>query len=263
MFRKSILMAALVAVTTAGASVQVAQAAETPELTSEGWHLMLAPYMWAINTSGDLTLGPIEGEFELPITTALKQLKGALQARAEVRNHRFGVAADFTYLEVAKGGAFSLPLPDGSSAAGDLDLRINFFEAWPYYRLGDDANAFDVFAGIRYNAFRTQIDVQTLGFDASRQFNWTDPIVGARWIGQVKPSLALLARADLGGFGAGSELTLNLQGGVHWQFSRVAGLAVEYRWMDIDYEKGDSGRSDYFKFDSSMHGALVGVTFAW
>ena len=33
--------------------------------------------------------------------------------------------------------------------------------------------------------------------------------------------------------------------------------------MDIDYEKGNSGQPDYFKFDSSMHGALVGVTFAW
>ena len=87
--------------------------------------------------------------------------------------------------------------------------------------------------------------------------------MGARWFGQVTPSLSLLARADVGGFGAGSQFTVNLQGGVHWQFSRVAGLAVEYRWMNIDYEKGDPGRLDYFKFDSSMHGALVGVTFAW
>ena len=50
---------------------------------------------------------------------------------------------------------------------------------------------------------------------------------------------------------------------MHWQFSRVAGPAVEYRWMDIDCEKGDSGQPDYFTFDSSMQGALVGVTFAW
>ena len=74
MFRKSILLASLVAVTMAGASVQEAQAAETPDLTSEGWHLVLVPFMWALNTSSDLTLGPIEEEFELPITTALKQL---------------------------------------------------------------------------------------------------------------------------------------------------------------------------------------------
>ena len=262
MFRKSILLASLVAVATAGPSVREAQA-QTPAPTSEGWHVVIAPYMWALNTSGDLTLGPIEKEFELPIGTALKQLKGALQVRAEVRNHRVGLATDFTYLEVAKGGAFSLPLPDGTTAGGDVDLRINFFEAWPYYRFGDDDNAFDVFAGIRYNAFRTEIGVPSLDVNASRPFNWTDPLVGARWLGRVKPSVGLLARADFGGFGAGSQFTLNLQGGVHWQFSQVAGLALEYRWMDIDYEKGDSGRSDYFKFDGSMHGALVGVTFAW
>ena len=263
MLRRSIVLAALVTVATAGSLARPAQAAETPDFTSEGWHVLLAPYMWAVNTSGDLTLGPIEEEFELPITTALEQLKGALQVRGEVRNHRFGITADFTYLEVAKGGAFTLPLPDGSTAAADLDLRINFFEAWPYYRLGNDDNAFDVFAGIRYNAFRTEIGFQTLGLDTSREFNWTDPLVGARWLGRVKPSLVLLARADFAGFGAGSEFTLNLSGGLQWQFSRVAGLAVEYRWMDIDYEDGDPGRLDYFKFDTSMHGVLVGVTFAW
>lgn len=263
MFRKSILVASLVAVTTAFATVREVRAAETPGFTSEGWHVLIAPYMWASNTSGDMTLGPINEDFDLPITTAIDQLKGALQVRAEVRNYRFGVATDFTYLEVAEGGAFSHPLPDGSTTDGDLDLRIQFWELWPYYRLGDDENAFDVFAGIRYNSFRTEIDFRLLDTSGTRQFNWTDPVVGARWFGQVKPSLALMARADIGGFGAGSEFTLNLQGGVHWQFSQLAGLALEYRWMDIDYEDGDPGSLRFFKFDASMHGALVGVTFAW
>jgi hypothetical protein len=58
--------------------------------------------------------------------------------------------------EAAKGGAFSRPLPDGSTTDGDLDLRISFFELWRYYRLGNDDNAFDVFAGIRYTALRNE-----------------------------------------------------------------------------------------------------------
>jgi hypothetical protein len=262
------LSASLVALTAGGVAAQdspagAAASAEKPGFTSEGWHGLVAPYMWAVNTSGDVTLGPIDEDFDLPFTTALKKLKGAFQVHAELRNGRLGAAADFTYLEVAKGGAFSQPLPDGSSTDGDLDLRINFFELWPHYRLGDDDNAFDVFAGIRYTAFRTEIDFKRVGKSASRQFNWTDPLVGVRWLGQVKPKLVLMARADFAGFGAGSQFTLNLQGGVHWQFSRLAGLAVEYHWMDIDYEKGDPGRVDFFKFDASMHGAVAGVTFAW
>jgi hypothetical protein len=70
---------------TAGAPSATAAAA-TPALTGEGWHFLIAPYMWGVNT-------------------------------------------DFTNLEVAKGGAFAVPLPPGSSTSGDLDLRMQFLEA--------------------------------------------------------------------------------------------------------------------------------------
>jgi hypothetical protein len=259
MVRRTALLTTLIAALGAAG----AQAADAPALTSEGWHFLVGPYMWGINTKGDLALGPVSSDFELPVSTALEQLKGAFQARAEARNHRFGLAADFTHLEVAKGGAFSLPLPDGSTTDGDLALRIQFLEAWPYYRLGGDTNAFDVFLGIRYNSFRTELDFRELGRSASRQRNWTDPVVGARWVGQLRPSLALSARADLGGFGAGSELAVNVQGGLHWQFSRVAGLVVQYRWMKLDYEAGEESAPDFFKFEPSMHGVVLGVPFSW
>lgn len=253
----------------AGASAQGtpagsgATAAERPGLTSEGWHFVIAPYGWAVNTSGEVTLGPIDEDFELPLKTVIEQLKGVFFGRAEARNGRLGIVTDYTYVSFAKGGAFSQPLPDGSSTDGDLEMRIEFWEVWAHYRLGEDTSAFDLFAGIRYNSFRTGIDFRMLDTSTSRQFNWTDPLVGARWLGQVKPKLALTARADFAGFGAGSQFTLNLQGGLEWQFHRVAGLVVEYRWMDIDYEKGDPGRLDFFKFDASMHGPLFGLSFAW
>ena len=265
MLRKVTVMSFLVALTAAGATAQNAPGAapDRPGFTSEGWHGLVAPYLWALNTSGDVAVGPVDVDFDLPFTTALEQLKAAFQVRGELRKGRLGIAGDFTNLEVAKGGAFSRPLPDGSSTDGDLDLRIQLLEAWPYYRLGDDDNAFDLMAGLRYYSFRTAIDFKRLDQGVSRQFNWTDPLVGVRWLGQVSPKVVLIARADLAGFGAGSELTLNLQGGVHWQFSRVAGLAVEYRWMDIDYEAGAPERPAFFKFDASMHGAVAGVTFAW
>jgi hypothetical protein len=238
-------------------------AAAMPALTGEGWHFLIAPYMWGVNTSGNLTLGPISSDFDLPLSTALKQLKAAFQVRGEVRHDRLGIAVDFTNLEVAKGGAFAVPLPPGSSTSGDLDLRMQFLEAWPYYRLGDDSHAFDLLAGIRYDSFRTRVDLKTAPLAASRQINWTDPIVGARWVGRVKPKLALSARADVGGFGAGSRFTVNVQGGFDWQFSRLAGLVVQYRWMKIDHEKGELGTLDYSRFEPSMKGVVLGVPISW
>lgn len=240
---------------------QAATAAAAPSLTSNGWQFLVAPYMWGINTSGDLTIGPFSSSFQIPLSTALDELDAAFEVHGEVRKDRVALVLDYTYFNLQKDNAFSVMPPVGPPVGGNLDMRIQFFEAWPYYRLGDDDNAFDVLAGLRYDSFRTKIEAPSIGASDSRQINWTDPIVGARWIGRVKPRLFLVARADVGGFGAGSRYTVNVLGGVEWQFSHLAGLVVEYRWMKISYEEG-SGPT-LFKFTPSMHGVVLGVPFVW
>jgi len=91
--------------------------------------------------------------------------------------------------------------------------------------------------------------------------DWTDPIVGGRWIGQVHPKVRLSGRADFGGFGAGSELTTNLAGGVAILLREKLLLVFQYRWMDVDYEQGGPLAPDLFNYDATSQGALLGFGF--
>ena len=84
---------------------------------------------------------------------------------------------------------------------------------------------------------------------------WIDPLVGLR--GQVNFTrwLFAAAQADAGGFGAGSQITVNTQATLGVNFSRHIALEAGYRYMYVDYDK------DNFLFDVNMPGVFAGLIF--
>jgi hypothetical protein len=84
---------------------------------------------------------------------------------------------------------------------------------------------------------------------------WIDPMVGLR--GQVNFTrwLFAAAQADAGGFGAGSDVTVNTQATLGVNFSRHIALEAGYRYMYIDYHK------DNFLYDVHMPGVFAGLLF--
>jgi hypothetical protein len=168
------------------------------------------------------------------------------------------------YVSAAKGGALQIPRPDeGFVASGDVGITLLFWEAWPYYRLGEGKNVFDIIGGIRYYRITNTLDFSQIGGPTQDlTVDWVDPIVGGRWIGRVHPKVRITARADFGGFGAGAELTTNLQGGVAVLLKEKFLLVFQYRWMDIDYNQGDAPLNrNFFEYKATSQGALIGFGF--
>ena len=68
---------------------------------------------------------------------------------------------------------------------------------------------------------------------------WIDPIIGLR--GQINLTrwLFLAAQGDVGGFGAGSQLTWNTQATVGVNFTRNIFAELGYRYMYVDYNKNN------------------------
>ena len=84
---------------------------------------------------------------------------------------------------------------------------------------------------------------------------WIDPIVGLR--GQVNFTrwLFAAAQADAGGFGVGSQITVNTQATLGVNFSRNIAFEAGYRYMYIDYDK------DNFLYNVNMPGVFAGLIF--
>jgi len=74
---------------------------------------------------------------------------------------------------------------------------------------------------------------------ASNDQWWVDPILGFR--GQVNFTrwLYLHAQADVGGFGAGSQIAWNVMAGLGVNFTRNVFAEVGYRYMYVDYTNSD------------------------
>jgi opacity protein-like surface antigen len=59
--------------------------------------------------------------------------------------------------------------------------------------------------------------------------------------------------ADIGGFGAGSDITYQALAGVSWQYSETFAANAGYRYFYQDYE------NDGFVWDMAAHGFYAGL----
>jgi len=221
------------------------------------WEFNLAPfYLWGINIDGDLSVGPTTARVEVPFEDVFDSLEAAFIVHFEtLYKTKWGFLADVNYLDLEN----KISLPMGISQNVDLNLTLAEFSV--FYRLQRAAHKIDFIAGLRYIDMENKISVvggPTL-FDGSK--DWTDPLVGARWIWGFADGWSLIARGDIGGFGVGSDFSWHAVGLVEWQPWKYASFIAGYRALDVDYKDG-SGR-DYFKLDVTIHGPVIGINFNW
>jgi hypothetical protein len=85
----------------------------------------------------------------------------------------------------------------------------------------------------------------------SRRDFWFDPIIGLRGRYNLNSSWYLTVNGDIGGFGAGSELTWQANGALGWQVTESIYAEAGYRALGIDY------RSDGLIYDVITQGAQI------
>jgi len=79
-----------------------------------------------------------------------------------------------------------------------------------------------------------------------------DPVLGARFRLNLKKGWFATLKGDVGGFGAGSELSWQIYSGVGKEFKQKYSLLLAYRRLDVDY------RNSGFVFDTKMNGVMLG-----
>ena len=116
-------------------------------------------------------------------------------------------------------------------------------------------------AGARYTYLRSRVEFVGTGpligvqgtIDKSK--NWIDPIVGGRALWNPHKSWQVNFEADIGGFGAGSDFSSNLNAGIFYRITDWLLLWGGYRALYTDYDKND------FKFNAWIHGPYLGLGF--
>ncbi len=126
-----------------------------------------------------------------------------------------------------------------------------------FYRFPISHQSIDFLFGARYYSQ----DIKVPPTPVALREDWVDPIVGGRWIAPLSEKWTLLIRGDIGGFGAGSDLSWQAKALLNWQPWKHTAINAGIRALGVDYETGSG--LDRFAYDATTWGPVFGVSLKW
>ena len=245
---------------TATSSLLMAGSIETKFVPTQpadnSWSFNLAIYGWATAIDGTISAGGRSADVDIAFKDVLKHLDMTFMGAAELRYQRWGFMGDLVYARLhddiapPAGIVFSSTHEVVKETIGTFLLSYRVVDAKPAY--------LDLFAGARVYSFYSEIvlrpNLGRQGFSANGTTTWADPIIGLRGRYYVSRAVFLNGYGDVGGFGAGSELSWQVLGGIGVQAARWLDLQVGYRALGFEYQGGRGSQ------EITTHGPIMGAT---
>jgi hypothetical protein len=233
-----------------------------------------APYLWLSEEHGHVGLGQVRTPVDVGFDEIFDLMgKGDLLGGAgHFEAHHRDLHLSFFFDATGSVVDTDEGLPNVPGGKAEADSSLMFLEwavgyrvgPWPLDRAATRKFWVEPFVGARYTYMANDLELRRNGVpvaSASGSTDWADPILGIRWSLGLIERLALRFRADIGGFGAGSELAWSLNGlfeyTLPWTIC-AAPLAVGagYKVLDFDYES--SGKVDK-DIQLNFRGPLLGL----
>jgi hypothetical protein len=255
----------------------------TPAKGEDGWRFLIAPYIWLPALQGhaegkggngvDINIG-FGGTISLIDNIRFVQL-----GRIEIEKGRWGFIFDGAYAKLEnsenisdiRDTNFPILVPPTVPIQGNVEMtmEMSIIQAalsYDVYRSSKFVGkkpelTIEAMAGARYTYLRTRLELAAVGplagiqktIDESK--NWIDPIVGGRLLWNLHKNWQVNFEADIGGFGAGSDFSSNLNLGAFYRINDWLLLWGGYRALYTNYDK------NHFKFDAWLHGPYLGLGF--
>lgn len=236
-----------------------AMAGENTE-NQKDWNFQLAPfYLWAWTMDGDITVGSRNQSVKIDLADLTDQLNSAFVANFQgMYKQKWGFFLDYNYIKFSEDGT------QGPITA-DVDLKMQLIELDGLYRMElAPGHSLDFKAGVRYMDLDPTVKV-TLVNTREKDDNqeWFDPVFGVRWLWDFADRWQLFVLGDIGGFGAGSEFTWQAAAAIDYKPFKYVSFRGGYRAIYVDYEDGTANTPDYFNFDATLHGPMLGLVIHW
>ena len=264
------IVAALIVVTVATLRTTFARAADAaaeppPESVApaDEWTFTLAPYLWAAGIQGDIGLfGRQPVEVDMSFGDIFSDLRFGGMLVGELHNGTWGLFGDLIYVKTEADRSIArtvggVPLTLAASVETTSVIGTVMGE---YRALSTPTATLDLMAGARIWSVENDIGVALVAdgpplaaFSGSDGRAWVDPMVGARARFNIDSSWYLTGWGMVGGFGAGSEITWDVLGGVGYQWNECLSVVAGYRALGVDYD------NDGFVYDIVQHGPILGV----
>jgi hypothetical protein len=234
--------------------------AQDTTVVKNKWHYLLHPYAMFPGMDGKIGLGELpDAEFSASTDDIFNNLKFGAMLYFEAYNDHWALTSDLIYMDLEQDVEGKRGIVTGEVGAKQF--------VWEVAGLRRIRPWFDAGIGFRLvnisSSLNLAVDSTALGGGGNRSRSisntWVDPIIigrlklpaGKKWLFQL--------RADLGGFGIGSDFAWQAQADVYYRFSKLFQLGLGYRFIGMDYEKGTG--NDRFLYDVDTYGTALKFGF--
>ncbi|WP_149742539.1 hypothetical protein [Rhizobium sp. NFACC06-2] len=239
------------------------------------WAFQATGYLWATGLNGNIS--PFRRAPTLHVEKSFSDVMEDLNFGGFLniwgRYDRFVLSGDLMYVDTTDSKAAGplpalqipgLPtLPAGATIDANVDTQEFMATLQAGYRIVDaDGFSLDALAGARFwhisNAVAVTASHPLIGSVSAtykESFGWVDPVIGARAFFNLTDKLSVQGQVDIGGFGAGSDLTWSALATVNYIFTDTLSVSAGYKVLDVDYS------DDGYVFDSRLSGPVVGLTY--
>ncbi|HML30746.1 MAG TPA: hypothetical protein PKE16_18285 [Hyphomicrobium sp.] len=262
--------------------------AAAPSVGSDNWSFVFTTYGWVPWLTGNTVIKGRSFDVAVDPSDLFGHLDWstlpAWMSYAEARRGPIGLFNDIVYANLSGSRGFARERQNatfsGDVSADYTQVTIETggaYEIWAGQNpVASGTTAVDALAGARYWHQDAVVSANTLAsgdiagleFENGRWFarsgsvDWVDPFVGVRLRNQLGPGEQLVIRADVGGFGVGSNVSWQVLATYNWQMCVLYGHILDgyvgYRALSVDYSQG-SGTSKY-EYDVLQQGPVIGST---
>lgn len=239
------------------------------------WAFQATGYLWATGLNGNIS--PFRRAPTLHVEKSFSDVMDDLNFGGFLniwgRYDRFVLSGDLMYVDTTDSKAAGplpalqipgLPaLPAGAAIDANVDTQEFMATLQAGYRIVDaDGFSLDALAGARFWHISNEVAVTashpligSVSATHKESFGWVDPVIGARAFFSLTDKLSVQGQMDIGGFGAGSDLTWSALATVNYIFTDTLSVSAGYKVLDVDYS------DDGYVFDSRLSGPVVGLTY--
>ena len=212
---------------------------------ADRWQLEVAPYVWIPGAQGRVSIGSRSFSYDSSVRDTLRLLgdldAGGAMVHMAARRGRLGAYTDFVFLATETTSAFGAQ-GRGRVRAKLLEYIVSYGATFRLLEVATTLGhpiVLELLAGARWNRISTEVSAERLGVGLKTRLSFTDPVVGGQFrvplfAREALGRISFFGRADIGGFGAGSDLAWNAAGGLAWHMPWSLGplsprLAVGYK----------------------------------
>ena len=239
--------------------VSVGGAEETGEAEADRWSFTIAPYVYMTGLQGDVgTLPPLpSGKIDASFGDIIKNVNLGFMGSGELRKGRVGIITDVFWTRVTTD--FMTPqgiLFNGGTLQSDTVMAT----VSGAFRIAQAERGWlDLVGGVRGYYIGTDLTLNA-GLlpqqNVSNSTGWVDGLGGLR--GRVNIWKGLFANAVTVAGGGGSNVMVDLLGGMGYAFTEHISVYGGYRYVKVDYQN-KSG----FVWDVDYKGPVFGAAFTF